>query len=123
MYRDRGTVYPVLRKDSLDLLRIDFGERYSVRYGNLYFLVRAWLILLRSTHTTAFFSPHGDSWRLLVEPYTKTFKLVGENGEIIKRLKHVQHDEDEVTSPSDSYDLSPSTFPVFGAFDDALRII
>lgn len=69
-------------------------------------------------HASALLSPHRDSWWLLVEPYAEALELVGEDGEIFQRLQDVENNEDQVACPGNRYDLTSSTFAVFGPFNN-----
>lgn len=71
-----------------------------------------------STHTSACFPTDEDIGRCLVETNAETFQFIGQDGQIDKRLEHVQDDEDEITGSSDGNDLTTTAFAVLGAFND-----
>ncbi len=117
---DRSAVHPILGKDGSDLLCIDLCKRDGVGDGDLHLSVRdLYAGFWFDTHSSALFPPDSDSRGFLVQPNTEAFELIGKDSQVIKRLEHIEDDEDQITGPSDSYDLSSSTLPVFRSFYDS----
>lgn len=119
---DSRRIHPVLAQHRSDFARVDLGERHCVRDGNLTISSHTRVQRNRDTHSAGLPLLHRDRWRLLVQPDSKALQLIRDDFQVVQRLEHVQNNENEVTRPRDSDDLSPSTFTILGTLDNTGQI-
>lgn len=105
VYRDGGIVHPVFAEHGADFVGIDFGQRYSVGYGELT-ATRNQLFLCRtpkrrSAHASLLPLLHSDFRPVLVKPDPETVQLFLQDRQVVQGFEHVQYDKDEVAGSGD----------------------
>ena len=60
--------------------------------------------------------------RILVDSDTKAFELVLDDSLVSERLVNIKHYEDKMTGFGNGYNLTTSTFAVFGSLNDTRQI-